>query len=416
MEIHYIYKQVKVYLNNTPKRFNLTSSFEEFKRNCELYFDLEQSAEDHQVSYIDHDEDIIIISSQYDYDQALKYSQIHDIKEMKIYLENKVNLISETLDFADKSNSFPSFNKHEGFPTNQLTRRKNNKRKNTNSGIKHKKRHYYENSDELAIDNHYREFNLSEIELTYSFENLKNSESTTIVKQVEYNSESKQFNNVRQGIENIKTKVGNIEKDHEKISLKNPEEMKLDGMLVVANQLEKEKLVETVFHDVTNHAANPGFEDGIVKSALEIIRKTKHLPKGNLNLRKNKSTNNISKAQLVLGEESDEPCKRLLTDDHLGKNAVPSIDLLGLREKNKQFEASKAELRAIGKIKRKAINNQAVSLLEKENNRTEIRFIDKFDVSDEDSTISRIRERAFRDSIKCNEGERTGVCSKCLIF
>jgi hypothetical protein len=91
-------KQAKVYLNNIPKRFNLTTSFDEFKRNCQRYFNLnEHDIENYHINYIDDDEDKIIISSEYDYSQALIFAQSETIKELKLYLEPKCNDISRAI-------------------------------------------------------------------------------------------------------------------------------------------------------------------------------------------------------------------------------------------------------------------------------------------------------------------------------
>jgi hypothetical protein len=91
-------KQAKVYLNNMPKRFNLTTSFDEFKRNCERFFSLQEGEiENYHISYVDDDDDKIIISSNYDYSQALIFAQSESIKELKLYLEPRCNDISRAI-------------------------------------------------------------------------------------------------------------------------------------------------------------------------------------------------------------------------------------------------------------------------------------------------------------------------------
>jgi hypothetical protein len=83
-------KQAKVDLNGTKKRFNIPQTFEEFKHSCEKAYNLPQNSLDNFIiSYIDDEEDKVIISNEFDYDQAILFVSNPIINYLRINLESK---------------------------------------------------------------------------------------------------------------------------------------------------------------------------------------------------------------------------------------------------------------------------------------------------------------------------------------
>lgn len=83
-------KQAKVTLNNITKRFTVNNDFNEFKKNCEKAFSLkENELENFMISYTDDEDDKVIISNDFDYDQAMLFLQNPNISYLKINLEPK---------------------------------------------------------------------------------------------------------------------------------------------------------------------------------------------------------------------------------------------------------------------------------------------------------------------------------------
>jgi hypothetical protein len=83
-------KQAKVSFMGVNKRFNLPSTFPEFKINCEKAFNLkENELNSLLMSYIDDEEDKVIISNEFDYDQAFLFLQNQNVSYLKINLEGK---------------------------------------------------------------------------------------------------------------------------------------------------------------------------------------------------------------------------------------------------------------------------------------------------------------------------------------
>lgn len=83
-------KQAKICLENTIKIINLSKDFDSFKTLCEKNLGLhEGEIEIYQISYIDDDHDKIVISNNYDYEQALLFASCENVKFLKVLLEIK---------------------------------------------------------------------------------------------------------------------------------------------------------------------------------------------------------------------------------------------------------------------------------------------------------------------------------------
>src|ERR1700712_698268 len=83
-------KQAKVSLNGIIKRFNIPEKFDDFKKCCEKAYNLlDNELDNFLVSYIDDEEDKVIISNEFDYEQAMLFIQSPNITYLKINLEAK---------------------------------------------------------------------------------------------------------------------------------------------------------------------------------------------------------------------------------------------------------------------------------------------------------------------------------------
>jgi len=83
-------KQAKVSLMGVNKRFNLPQTFQEFKQNCKMAFTLKEVDFDNiLMNYTDDEDDKVIISNEFDYDQALLFLQNQNQGFLKINLELK---------------------------------------------------------------------------------------------------------------------------------------------------------------------------------------------------------------------------------------------------------------------------------------------------------------------------------------
>jgi hypothetical protein len=83
-------KQAKVSFNGVIKRFNLPDKFEDFKSFCENCYGFQQNDfENIIISYIDDEEDKVIISNEFDYEQARLFANNPNIQFLKIFLESK---------------------------------------------------------------------------------------------------------------------------------------------------------------------------------------------------------------------------------------------------------------------------------------------------------------------------------------
>jgi hypothetical protein len=116
-------KQAKVTLLNSVKRFDLPPTFDDFKAICVKTFNLNLKEMDLMtISYIDDDEDKIIISSEFDYEQAMIFIQNPTITSLKILLEPKQGA-QDVLRLS--SNNFSNFyndnNSHFGNGTDQVS-------------------------------------------------------------------------------------------------------------------------------------------------------------------------------------------------------------------------------------------------------------------------------------------------------
>jgi hypothetical protein len=84
-------KQAKVSFNGVIKRFNLPDKFEEFKCTCETCYGFQQNEFDNIIiSYIDDEEDKVIISNEFDYEQARLFANNPNIQFLKIFLDSKL--------------------------------------------------------------------------------------------------------------------------------------------------------------------------------------------------------------------------------------------------------------------------------------------------------------------------------------
>jgi hypothetical protein len=83
-------KQAKVTLNSITKRFSLSAKFDDFKQICMKAFNLRDcQLENFLISYIDDEDDKVIISNEFDYEQALLFLENPNISYLKINLEIK---------------------------------------------------------------------------------------------------------------------------------------------------------------------------------------------------------------------------------------------------------------------------------------------------------------------------------------
>jgi len=82
------HKQAKIDLIGTLKRFNLPYTFDDFKQSCERAYNLPKNGlENFTISYIDDEEDKVIISNDFDYAQAILFINNPNIHHLRINLE-----------------------------------------------------------------------------------------------------------------------------------------------------------------------------------------------------------------------------------------------------------------------------------------------------------------------------------------
>ena len=90
-------KEAKVDLNGKMKRFHITDNFSEFKQNCEKAYNMSANdIDNYNITYIDDEEDKVIMSNIYDYDQAMLFITNPKITHLRINLEPKNSLLQIT--------------------------------------------------------------------------------------------------------------------------------------------------------------------------------------------------------------------------------------------------------------------------------------------------------------------------------
>ena len=83
-------KEAHIELNGTVKTVQITDNFTEFKKSCEKAHDLASNTLDNYfITYIDDEEDKVIISNEFDYDQAMLFISNPKIPNLRINLESK---------------------------------------------------------------------------------------------------------------------------------------------------------------------------------------------------------------------------------------------------------------------------------------------------------------------------------------
>lgn len=134
-------KKATVSLNSIKKTFYLPDKFGEFKSCCENCFNLHENEMDkYTISYIDDEQDKVIISNEFDFEQARLFLYSPNIDSLQIFLEPKLDQsrLSCTLENvhqdADPMRSGMTFDRQQIF--NVLDGNKINQKENPNLPLK----------------------------------------------------------------------------------------------------------------------------------------------------------------------------------------------------------------------------------------------------------------------------------------